>query len=168
MSSDEGIIVLQPQKDSTETSLAAILQSQFIELNMEPILKATEIREHEVMSYTAILMSQFVNEILSVRENNLTGAMNVEEANYIKRKLAMQKAINEDPNVMVWLIENTWARFFGILRQSLNRQSRKEGVDIATAAVIRAAESERLNIGQRFLAKLGVGKYRVNHRRKDE
>jgi len=165
--SDEGITVLPPQKDSTETSLAAILQSQFIELNMEPILKSTEIREHEVLSYTAILMSQFVNEILSARENNLTGAMNVDEANYIKRKLAMQNAIKEDPNVMVWLIENTWARFFGILRQPLNRQSRKEGVDIATATLVRNAESEQLNIGQRFLAKLGVGKYTVDYHKKE-
>jgi hypothetical protein len=167
MSSDEGIIALQPQKDNTETSLAAILQSQFIELSMEPILKSTEIREHEVMSYTAILMSQFVNEILSARESNLTGATNVEQANYIRSKLAMQRSINEDPNVMVWLIENTWARFFGILRQSLNRQSRREGVDIATATLVRNAESEQLNIGQRFLAKLGVGKYTVDYHKKE-
>jgi hypothetical protein len=165
--SDEGITAIPPQKDSTETSLAAILQSQFIELNMEPVLKSTELREHEILGYAAVLMSQFVNEILSTREEHLTGAMNVEEANYIKRKLALQKAISIDPNTMVWLIENTWSRFFGILRQSLNRQSRKEGVDVATAVVMRAAESEQLNIGQRFLAKLGIGKYKVDYHQKE-
>ncbi len=167
--SDEGIISLQPQRESTETSLAGILQAQFLDLNMEPILKSTEVREHEIIGYAGVLMSQFVNEILSTREKDLAGAMNVKEANYIRRKLALRKALMEDPNVMVWLIENTWSRFFGILRQSLLRQSRKEGVEIATAAVIRATESEHLNIGQRFLAKLGIGEYKVDsYRRKNE
>ena len=168
MSSDEGIVAIQPQKDNTETSLAAILQAQFIERSMEPVLKSTEVRESEVMGYAGIMMTQFVNEIIGCTKAELGGASNVEEANYIKRKLALQKTILSDPNNMVWLIENTWAKFFGILRQSLNRQSRKEGTEIACATVVSNHESDQLNMGQRFLAKLGVGKYRVGGYREKE
>jgi hypothetical protein len=168
MSNDEGIVTVHPQKDNTETSLAAILQSQFIERSMEPVLKSTEVRDSEVMGYAGMMMSQFVNEIIGCTKRELEGASNIEEANYIKRKLALKKQILSDPNNMVWLMENTWTRFFGILRQSLNRQSRKEGTEIACATVQRQAESDQLNIGQRFLAKIGIGKYRVGNYREKE
>lgn len=161
MSSD-GIVSIAPQKDNTEVSLAAILQSQFIERNMEHVLKATEVRDSEIMGYAGVLMSQFINEIIGCTASDLEGAGNIEEVNFVKRKLSLQKAIYENPNNMVWLIENTWSRFFGILRQSLNRKSRQEGVDVACAAVERQAQSEQLNIGQKFLAKIGIGKYKVS------
>ena len=163
----EEIIQAIPDKENTETSLAAILQAQFIERNMEQVLKSTEVRESEVMGYTAVLMAQFVNEIIGCRELELQGATTQEEANYIKRKLALQKSILSDPNNMTWLMENTWARFFGILRQSLNRQSRKEGTEIAVAQVQRRYTASEVGLGQRLLSKLGIGKYSTEYTEKE-
>jgi len=164
----EEYVAVPTQREDTERSLALILQAQFLEKQLEPILKATEVREHEVITYTSGLMAQFVNEIIGTSEEDLLGAQNKEEENYIKRKLALKEAILRDPNNMVYLIANSWWRFFGILRQSLKRQSRKEGVAVAVASIKRAFEGEELGFGERFLAKLGLGRYKPVYVPKEE
>ena len=156
------------KKENTEQSLAMILQEQFIEKEMESVLAATEIREHEVMGWADGLMSQFVNQIVGTRKEHLKGARSEKEKLYVQYRLTLKEAILEDPNNMVWLVQNTYWRFLGILRQSLNRASRKEGVVVASSGVQRSLRGEDLSFKDRILAKLGRGNYRLEYREKDQ
>lgn len=146
--------------DSTEKMLSEIMSEQYISKNMDSILEHTDLDRHEIMDLCSTLMGQYINEILSVDKEDLEGTVSVEERSYLLNKLRMRKMLLRNPNFMVHTIINTYWRFFGMLRISLNRQSRMEGLKVSTAGVQRNMEQGGIGIGDRLLSRVGLGKYR--------
>lgn len=83
------------------------------------------------------------------------------EAKLVAERLAIKRRILSDPNAMAFVIQDSYVYAFGLTRQSLKRQSRKEAVTISTASISRAYGREELGLGESVKAKLGIGKFKA-------
>ena len=147
-------------KISPETTLAELLNSQFISTEWDDIFAATEIREHEIPLMAAEFMNRFITEILSSR--GVIGEIaDPDKVFKTTERMELRKRILSDPNAMAFSIRHSYWHAFGLLRKSLKRASREEGVRVSTASITRAYSGEEVGIGQQLLSKFGIGKYRV-------
>jgi len=131
MSSEEKI-TLTRRIDQPSTSLAVMLKNQYVSKEFHDIFAATELREHEIIGTCGVMSSRFIELIMSTEKEDLKG-LEGEQLKAMKERLAIRKRIERNPNAMGFALHDTFLYAFGLLRQSLKRQSRKEAAFIATS-----------------------------------
>jgi len=142
-------------------SLAMMLKAQYLSREFNDVFAATELREHEIIGISGAMSCRFISLILSTTDEDVKAAPDKAKL-LLKERLAIRDRILEDPNAMVFAIEDSYLYSFGLCRQSLNRQSRVEGVAVSSSSAQRAGEAmKNVGMGQGILSKLGLGSYDV-------
>ena len=142
-------------------SLAMMLKAQYLSREFNDVYAATELREHEIIAISGAMACRFISLILSTDDKDANKA-EPKMKQFIQERIAVKNRIMEDPNAMVFAIQDAYLYALGICRQSLNRQSRLEGVAISTASIQKAGLTGKdIGMGQGILSKLGLGSYDV-------
>jgi len=148
------------EAEHTERSLALMLKSQYTSREFNDVFAATQLREREIVTLSTLFMTRFINLVLSTTEHDLEVAKDPTERQLIAERLAIKKRILSDVCAMEFVKEDSFLYAFALLRQSLKRQSRKEGVMISTAGVRQAYQREEIGLAESIKAKLGLGRYK--------
>lgn len=89
-------------------------------------------------------------------ERRLEGLKGEQRKN-VEERLAIQRRILNDPNAMAFALQDSFLYAFGLLRQSLKRQSRKEAMNIAMSPRPITPATE-LGLKDKLFSKLGVSR----------
>lgn len=149
-------ITISRTSEHPSASLALMLKGQYSSREFSDILAATEIREHEIVGTAGVMSARFVTMICATEKEDLQG-LEGEDLRTIKDRLAIKKRIERNPAAMVFALEDTFLYAFGLLRQSLKRQSRKEAMNIAMSPRPITPSSE-VGMKDKLLTKLGVSR----------
>lgn len=142
-------------------SLALLLKAQYLSREFNDVLASTELREHEIIGIAGAMSTRFISLILSTDEQ-IQDEAPVSSKQLIEERITIKKRILSDPNAMVFAIQDAYLYAFGLCRQSLNRQSRTEGVAISTASIQSSSKSGAdIGVSQSIMSKLGMGSYNV-------
>jgi len=161
MAEEKDFVALPTSADrnTPDLTIADVLKVQYLSTDTSSIFGATELREHEIPLLATSLMNEAVLRVLSTSEIEEPGDENYPIAH--GQMLALKRRVLSNPNAMVLQIYTAWNSAFGLLRKSLKRASREEGVRIATASITRAYAGDEVGIGQQLLGKFGLGKYKT-------
>ena len=144
-------------------SLANMLKAQYLSREFNDVFSSTEFREGEIVGLAGALACRFISLILTYEPKKYRI---YDEDDYdiwewiegidenTKARVELCDRFLSDPNAMVFALEDAYLYAFGLCRQSLSRQSRKEAVDISTAHIQREVGVERLGLGRRIIDKL--------------
>lgn len=144
------------QVDSPPTSLAQMLKHQYVSREFNSIMASTEIREWEVPGTAGVISARFVSMIMSTEKEDLEG-LEGEQLKTIEERLRIKNRILRSPNTMAFVIQDTYLYAFGLLRQSLKRQSRREAMQIAMSPRP-VSPAENLGLKDKLFASLGVSR----------
>lgn len=145
--------------DQPSQSLAAMLKGQYSSREFSDIMAATEIREWEVVGTAGVMSARFVTMIMATEKEDLKG-LEGEGLKMMEDRLAIKDRIQRNPSAMVFALEDTFIYAFGLLRQSLKRQSRKEAMNIAMSPRPITPATE-MGAKDKLLTKLGIsGKFK--------
>jgi hypothetical protein len=160
-------IMLGRTAPTPSTSLAQMLKSQYTSREFHDIMGATEVREAEIVGCAAVFATRFVSLVKSTAEWQLKGLPEgSEERKNIEERLAVKQLIDTDPCAMTYVLQDSYLYAFGLLRQSLKRQSRSEAVTIATSPK-QAEVAENVGLKDKLFSKLGISrKYRTVYEEK--
>ena len=149
-------VTLTRRIDQPSTSLAVMLKNQYVSKEFNDIYAATELREHEIIGTAGVMSSRFIEMIMSTEKEDLKGLEGA-ELKSMEERLAIRKRIERNPNAMGFALHDTFLYAFGLLRQSLKRQSRKEAMSISMSPrpVTPAGE---MSTKDKLFAKLGVSR----------
>lgn len=148
------------ESEAVEKSLGMMLKAQYLSKEFNDVFSATELREHEIIGLAGVFSSRFVTLIMSTTEKDVK-VVPKEEAQLVRERLEIKRRIMSDPNAMAFVIQDSYVYAFGLCRQSLKRQSRKEAVEVSTASISRAMRGEEIGLSESIKSKMGVGKYRT-------
>lgn len=123
-------VILSRGTDQPSQSLAQMLKGQYTSKEFNDVFAATELREHEIIGCAGVLSARFVCMIMSTDEEDLKG-LEGEDLRMMEDRLKIKMRLLRDPNAMVFALEDSFMYGFGLFRQSLKRQSRKEAQAIA-------------------------------------
>lgn len=120
---------------------------------------------HEVITVPTIIMTRFVTLVMSTTEEDLEGSEG-EELKCVKERLAIKKRILTDTNAMAFVMQDAFLYAFGLCRQSLKRQSRKEAMNIAMSPRPVSLAGD-VGLKDKLFSKLGVSrKYKTEYSEK--
>jgi hypothetical protein len=156
--SEQEFSISRPQL-TPSTSLAGMLRSQFTSREFNDIYSATELRELECVATPSVFASRFVLMVMATTEQDKAG-LSGDELKNIEERLAIKRRIQSDPCAMAFCLHDSWMYAFGLMRQSLKRQSRGEAVHVA--AMPRPVEpAENVGLRDKLFSRLGISrKYR--------
>ena len=147
-------ITLTRQVDQPPVSLAQMLKHQYVSREFSSIFASTEIREIEIVGTAGVFSTRFVTMILMTKKWQLE-ALEGEQKKNIEERLYIKRLIEEDSCAMSFVLQDSYLFAFGLLRQSLKRQSRKEAVAIATSPrEMRSAEG--MSMKDKMFTKMGI------------
>lgn len=142
----------QPSK-----SLAQMLKSQYTSREFFDTYASTEFEKKEIIPLCKAFSIRFVTQILATSDDSqLLENTKGEELTNLRERLAIRKAILYDDNAMAFAMIDSFLYAFGLTRQSLGRQSRKEAIQIAMGQS--GAPVEDLGFKDRLFSKLGISK----------
>lgn len=144
------------------TSLAQMLKSQYTSREFHDIFAATELAAHECVSTPSVFASRFVLLVLNTSEEDKKG-LSGDELKSVEERLNIKRHIETNPCAMAFLLHDVWLYGFGLMRQSLKRQSRGEAKAIATMPM-QHEPAENVSTKDRLFSKLGISrKYRTTY-----
>jgi hypothetical protein len=149
-------ITLTRQQEAPPKSLAMMLKGQYISKELNDIYASTELRETEIIGLAGIFSTRFVSLIMSTTKEDKEGLKGAELKN-IEERLAIKRRFLGDPNAMAFAIQDSFMYGFGLGRQSLKRQSRKEAMQIATSPKTMTGTAD-IGLKDKLFSKLGVSR----------
>jgi len=155
-----GTVLIPGEKKTPETSLAAMIETQFMSKEFNDVFGATELRENEILALAGAMACRMVNLILSTEEEDYEIAPPDQKGMYAQR-LALKQRVLTDGNAMSFVLWDIYIYAFGLCRKSLQRKSRGEAVHIGTTSLSRAYAGDDVGWGQQLAAKLGFGQYKT-------
>ena len=149
-------VTLGRPSETPPRSLAQMLKAQYISKEFNTIFSATELREHEVIMISTVFMTRFVCMITSTTEEDLEG-LEGEELKSIEERLTIKRRLLSDPIAMSFAMQDSYLYAFGLCRQSLKRQSRKEAMNIAMSPRPTSL-AEEVGLKDKLFTKLGISR----------
>lgn len=149
-------ITLGRPSETPPRSLAQMLKAQYISKEFNSIFSATELREHEVIMVSTLFMTRFVTMVISTTEADLEG-LEGEELKNIQERLRIKGRILSDTNAMSFAMQDSFLYAFGLCRQSLKRQSRREAMNISMSPRPTTV-AEEVGLKDKLFTKLGISR----------
>ena len=145
----------ETEKGDIAKSIEKMLESQYVSRRFKDIMASTRLTRREVLILANMEVNRLLMRILSVEEDdlNVDGLSDAEKED-IQIMLKLKKKFIKNPCALAYALYDGFMYMYGLGLQSLEGESRREAVAIASGIYKRVIEPEELSRLERIKRRL--------------